>query len=111
MLSEQAKRVTDSGREKGVGDGRAEGWAAIRNGGQAVISLMPGIGLPRWLSGKESACQCKRCVFDPWVGKIPGGGNGNPLQYFCLENAWTADPGRLQSMRSQRVEHNLSGTH
>ena len=27
-----------------------------------------------WLSGKESACQCKRCRrhrFDPWVGKIP----------------------------------------
>ena len=21
-----------------------------------------------------------------WVGKIPGGGNGNPLQYSCLEN-------------------------
>ena len=30
-------------------------------------------GLSRWLSGKESACQCrrcKRCGFDPWVGKI-----------------------------------------
>ena len=24
--------------------------------------------------------------FDPWVGKILGEGNGNPLQYFCLEN-------------------------
>ena len=24
--------------------------------------------------------------FDPWVGKIPGEGNGNPLQYSCLEN-------------------------
>ena len=24
--------------------------------------------------------------FDPWVGKFPGEGNGNPLQYFCLEN-------------------------
>ena len=27
-----------------------------------------------WLSGKESACQCRRhrrCKFDPWVGKIP----------------------------------------
>ena len=23
---------------------------------------------------------------DPWVGKIPGEGNGNPLQYSCLEN-------------------------
>jgi len=28
-------------------------------------------GLPRWLSGKESACQCRRLGFDPWVGKIP----------------------------------------
>ena len=30
--------------------------------------------LPRWLSGKESACQCRRCKicgFDPWVKKIP----------------------------------------
>ena len=24
--------------------------------------------------------------FDPWVGKSPGEGNGNPLQYSCLEN-------------------------
>ena len=28
-------------------------------------------GFPWWLSGKEPACQCKRCGFDPWVGKIP----------------------------------------
>jgi len=37
----------------------------------------------------------KRCRFDPSVGKIPGGGHGNPLQYSCLENpmdrgAWWA---------------------
>ena len=24
--------------------------------------------------------------FNPWVGKIPGEGNGNPLQFYCLEN-------------------------
>ena len=28
-------------------------------------------GLPKWLSGKEPTCQCRRCGFDPWVGKIP----------------------------------------
>ena len=30
--------------------------------------------LPRWLSGEEPACQCRRCrkwQFNPWVGKIP----------------------------------------
>ena len=29
------------------------------------------LGFPWWLSGKESACHCKRFGFDPWVGKIP----------------------------------------
>jgi len=28
-------------------------------------------GLPWWLSGKESTCQCRNSGFDPWVGKIP----------------------------------------
>ena len=36
-----------------------------------------------------------RCGFNPWVGKIPGGGHGNLLQHSCLENpmdrgAWWA---------------------
>ena len=43
-------------------------------------------GLPWWLSGRESACQWRKDRFDPWVGKIPGEGNGNPLQYSCLGN-------------------------
>ena len=28
----------------------------------------------------------RRDQFDPWSGKSPGGGHGNPLQYSCLEN-------------------------
>ena len=49
---------------------------------------MEGQGLPRWLSGKESACQIRirRSRFDPWVGISPRGGNGNLLEYSCLEN-------------------------
>ena len=31
----------------------------------------------------------------------PGEGNGNPLQYSCLENPWTEEPGGLQSMGLQ----------
>ena len=34
-----------------------------------------------------------------------GEGDGTPLQYSCLENPWTEDPGRLQSMGSLRVGH------
>ena len=29
------------------------------------------VGLPWWLSGKESTSPCRRCGFDPWIGKIP----------------------------------------
>ena len=41
-------------------------------------------GLPRWLSGKRSACQYRRCGFDPWVRKIPWRREWFPLQYSCL---------------------------
>ena len=34
-------------------------------------------------------------------GRSPGEGNGNPLQYSCLENPM--EPGRLQSTGLQRV--------
>ena len=34
-----------------------------------------------------------------------GEGNGNPLQYSCLESARDGEPGGLQSMGSQRVGH------
>ena len=34
-----------------------------------------------------------------------GEGNGNPLQYSCLENPLDGEPGRLQSMGSRRVGH------
>ena len=53
------------------------------------------IGLPRWLCGKEYACQCRRHRFDPRVGKMPREGNGNPFQYSCLGNPM--DRGALQA--------------
>ena len=43
-------------------------------------------GLARYLGGKESYCQCRRCGFDPWVRKIPWERNGNLVQYSCLGN-------------------------
>ena len=41
----------------------------------------------------------------PGWGRSPGGGNGNPPQYSCLENSMDRGPGGLQSMRSQSVGH------
>ena len=49
----------------------------------------------------------------PGLGRCPGGGHGNPLQYSCLENP-TDGGARLRSMGSQRVGHdwsNLADTH
>ena len=34
----------------------------------------------------------------PGWGRSPGGGNGNPLQYSCLENPMDRRAGGLQSM-------------
>ena len=65
-------------------------------------------GLPRWLSGEESACQCRRHRrhgFDPWVEKILWRRKGQSV-FLPGEIPWTEEPGGLQSMGSQRVRHN-----
>ena len=70
-------------------------------------------GLPRWRSAKEPTCRCrrhKRCGCDIWAGKIPGEGNGNPLQWSCLENlmdrgAWRA------TVHGVTVRHDWTHTH
>ena len=46
-------------------------------------------GFPQWLSGKESACNAGDAGdlgSVPGLGRPPGGGHGNPLQYSCQEN-------------------------
>ena len=46
-------------------------------------------GLPQWLSGKESACNvgvAGDTALIPGWERSPGVGNGNPLQYSCLED-------------------------
>ena len=50
------------------------------------------ISLPRWLSSKESACQCKRHGFDPWVRKIPWRREWQPTLVFL--------PGKSHGQRS-----------
>ena len=44
------------------------------------------VGLPRWLSGKESACNAGDLSSVLELGRSPGEENGNPLQYSCLGN-------------------------
>ena len=42
--------------------------------------------LPWWLSGKESISQAEDLSLITWLGRSPGEGNDNPLQYSCLGN-------------------------
>ena len=44
------------------------------------------MGLPQRLRGKESTCNSGDLGSIPGSGSSPGEGNGNPLQYSCLEN-------------------------
>ena len=41
-----------------------------------------GLGAPLWLSGKESNCQCRRCGFSSWAGKIPWRREWQPTPVF-----------------------------
>ena len=43
-------------------------------------------GFPRGSDSKESACNAGEVGLIPGQGRVPGGGNGNPLQYSCLGN-------------------------
>ena len=43
--------------------------------------------LPWWLSSKESACQAGNLSSILGLGRSSGEGNGNQLQYSCLENS------------------------
>ena len=53
------------------------------------------LGFPGGSDGKESACNAGDPGSIPGLGRFPGEGNGNPLQYSCLENAMTEEPGGL----------------
>ena len=63
------------------------------------------MGFPGGSDGKESAYNAKDPGSIPGSGSYPGEGNGNPLQYSCLENPWIEEPGGLQSMGLQQVGH------
>ena len=70
------------------------------------IFLSPSRGLPRWLSGKESACHCRKC--ETWVRSL---GQEDPLGEEMATHssilAWkilrTEEPGGLCSIGLQRV--------
>ena len=66
------------------------------------MSLLQGASLVAQLV--ESACNAGDPGSIPGEGRSPGEGNGNPLQYSCLENPRDRRAGRFQSLRSQESD-------
>ena len=50
-------------------------------------------GFPGGSDSKESACNAGRPGSIPGLGRSPGEGNGNPLQYSAWRIPWTEEPG------------------
>ena len=109
------------------------GLCTASSRGLYLLTHLTFIQLPRWLSGKESTCQCRRHGFNPSVGKIPWmrkrqptpvflpgklHGHRSPTSYIVhgVSKSWTwlsmpgsfwwiGRPGVLRFMGSQRVRH------
>ena len=78
-------------------------WVAIAFPIRIIINIYIW-DIPWWLR-QESTCNAGDLGSISGLGRSPGEGNGNPLQYSCLEDPMGEEPGRLQSMGSQRVGH------
>ena len=76
------------------------------------------LSFPGGSDGKVSACNVGDPGSIPGLGRSPGGGNGNPLQYSCLENpmdggAWQATVHGVAKSRTRLSDftHKLSKGH
>ena len=63
--------------------------------------------------GKDSACNAGDAGFIPGLGRSPEEGNGNPLQYSCLENpmdrgAWQATVHKVAKSQIQLGDFTFS---
>ena len=65
------------------------------------------IGLPWWLSGKESTCNTGGMGSIPGSGRSPEEGNSNPFQYSCLGNPRVREAWQNYPHGGTRVRHNF----
>ena len=70
--------------------------------------LMTSPGFPSSSDSKESACNARDPGSIPGSRRSPGKGNGNPLQYSCLENSVNRGAWRATVHGVARVRHDLS---
>ena len=71
-----------------------------------MLIMTLGMGFPGGSDGKASVHNMEDLGSIPGLGRSPGEGNGNPLQYLCLENpmdggAWEATVHGVAKSRRQ----------
>ena len=104
------------GRSRGEGKGYPLQYSGLEDSVDSIVHEIAELdaterlslffkGFPGGSDGKASVYNAGDPGSIPGLGRSSGKGNGNPLQYYCLENLWTEELDRLQSMGSQRVGH------
>ena len=68
-------------------------------------------GFPGGSEGKESACDAGNPGSIPGSGRYPGEGNGNPLQYCCLENSMDRGTWQATDHGVTKSQTQLSDSH
>ena len=84
-------------REQGLSNGTVAGIRLQMEGQQDYYLF------PWWLSGKGSACNAGDPGSNPGLGRSSGKGNGNPLQYSCLENPHGHPQGCKESQKYTKI--------
>ena len=117
-----AGSIPGSGRSPGEGNGnprqcsgrgnpmdREAWWAAVSPWGHDEWNMTEptDTGFPRGSDSEESAGQCRRCRFDPWVGKIPWRRKWLPTPVFLPgeSHGQRSPAGCSQSTGSRGVRH------
>ena len=80
-------------------------WASVHGVQKSRRDLVTKQGFPGGAEVKASACNVGDLGSIPGSGRFPGEGNGNPLQYSCLENPMDGGTWWATVHGSQRVRH------
>ena len=108
-----AWRIPGTGEPGGLLSVGSQSQTRLKQLSSSSSSSIETIGLPWWLSSKESTCNAGNAgdATQMWVRSL---GQEDPLEKEIATHSsilawripWTEDPGRLQSTGSQRVGHN-----
>ena len=101
MILQRVERLSDLPRIRWLVDARlgfnlralfrGQGFLNVCGTGLLVLVCRQD-QLPRWPGGKESACQCRRRRFNPWVGKILWRRKWQPTPLVSARESHGEDP-------------------